>query len=147
MAELKTKPTNASVSEFYKEIEDPQKRKDCKALGKIMRQVTQKRPKVWGTSMIGFGRYDYTYASGRSGSWFLCGYAPRKRDLTIYIMAGFGRMDDLLAKLGKHKHSKSCLYIKKLDDIDVDVLKEMISRSIAFLEERYGDGTSPARCD
>lgn len=130
MAELKTKPTTKSVTEFISSIEDEQKRKDCRTVMKIMKEVTGKRPKMWGAGMVGYGSYHYKYASGREGDWFVSGFAPRKGDLTLYIMAGFGRYDVLMKKLGEHKTGKSCLYIKKVDDIDLDVLRELIECSV-----------------
>jgi len=137
MAEPKTLPTSASVRDFLDDIEDDQKRRDCKAVAKLMRRVTGKSPKMWGTGIVGFGTYHYRYASGREGDWPLVGFAPRKRDLTLYIMAGFDRHEALMKKLGKHSTGKSCLYIKTLDDVNLDVLEELIAASVKLVSQRY----------
>jgi hypothetical protein len=129
MAELKTKQTKASVSRFLNAIEDPKRRKDCKTVAKIMKEVTGHPPKMWGESIVGYGTYRYKYASGREGDWMLTGFAPRKQALTLYIMAGFRQYDALLKKLGKFKTGKACLYVKSLEDVDLDVLRELIDRS------------------
>ncbi|MEW6743484.1 MAG: DUF1801 domain-containing protein [Planctomycetota bacterium] len=130
MAEMKTKPTGASVEAFLDRLTDEARREDCYALLKIMQQATKARPKMWGPSIVGFGDYHYKYASGREGDWFLVGFSPRKQDLTLYVMAGAERYPELLEKLGKHKTGKSCLYIKRLADIDLKVLSELIRRSL-----------------
>jgi hypothetical protein len=129
MADVKTKPTGESVHAFIASLDDAQKRKDCTTLIKLMKEVTGEPPKMWG-SMIGFGHYHYVYESGREGDTFVTGFAPRKQNLTLYIMGGFTRHDDLLEKLGKFKIAKACLYIKKLDDVDSSVLKTLIKRSV-----------------
>jgi hypothetical protein len=118
MAELKTHPTNKSVKDFIDGIDDAGVRRECRAIMKIMRKVTKARPKMWGSSMVGYGRYHYTYASGREGEWFTAGFSPRAQNLTLYLMSGFREYAALIKKLGKHKTGKSCLYIKRLDDID-----------------------------
>jgi hypothetical protein len=130
MAELKTKKTNASVAAFLNSIEDPQKRKDSKAIAKIMREITGEKPKMWGEGIVGYGSYHYRYASGQEGDWFLTGFSPRKQALTLYIMSGFYKEEPLLEKLGKFKTGKSCLYVKKLDDVDMTTLKQLIRRSV-----------------
>ena len=137
MAEPKTLPTSASVRDFLDDIEDDQKRRDCKAVAKLMRRVTGKSPKMWGTGIVGFGTYHYRYASGREGDWPLVGFAPRKRDLTLYIMAGFDRHEALMKKLGKHSTGKSCLYIKTLDDVNLEVLEDLIAASVKLVSQRY----------
>lgn len=129
MAELKTKPTSESVDDFVAAIPDPSRRADCAQLVTLMKKVTGERPQMWGASMVGFGSYEYHYASGRSGTWFTVGFSPRKNDLTIYLARGFDQVGDLLARLGKHKIGKSCLYVKRLGDVDVDVLAQMLARS------------------
>ena len=139
MAEPKTKPTAMRVSDFLNAIADSGKRSDCKAIAKMMRQATGKRAKMWGTSMVGYGSYRYKYASGREGEWFECGFAPRARDITLYIMPGFKKHAALMNKLGKHKTGKSCLYIRRLADVDTDVLQELISESVAEMRRRYPD--------
>ena len=135
MAELKTRRTNASVKAFLDRVADVGRRKDCQTLVRMMKQATGAQPKMWGPSIVGFGDYRVTYANGRENDWFLVGFSPRKQDLTLYIMAGFDHHDALLAKLGKCKTSKSCLYIKRLSDIDQTVLQELISASIRRLKK------------
>ena len=129
MAELKTKKNDQDVNAFLDRIEDEKKRQDSKAILKLMQDVTGEAPTMWGDSIVGFGSYDYKYASGREGNWFLTGFAPRKQNLTLYIMSGFEAYDDLMAKLGKYKTGKSCLYIKKIEDIDMQVLSELVRQS------------------
>jgi hypothetical protein len=136
MAELKTKPNDGSVEDFLDAIPDAEKRRDSRALVKLMREVAKAEPKLWGPSIVGFGSYHYKYASGREGDWFLTGFSPRKRDLTLYIMAGFGRSDELLERLGKHKTGKSCLYVKRLADLDPAVLRELIRRSVEHVAKK-----------
>ena len=122
MAELKTRPTSASVAAFLKTVADDERRKDCQTLVKLMKQATGAPAKMWGPSIVGFGTYRYVYASGRQGDWPLVGFSPRKQDLTLYIMAGFARYAALMKQLGKHKSGKSCLYLKRLGDVDMAVL-------------------------
>ena len=129
MAEPKTRRTGASVTEFLKGVE-PKRRADCKVVARLMRQITGKRPEMWGPSIVGYGTYTYRYASGREGQWPTVGFSPRKQDLTLYIMAGFRRYETLLAKLGKFKTGRSCLYIKKLEDVDLRVLETLIRESV-----------------
>ena len=135
MAELKTKLTDASVEDFLNTVENEQKRKDCFEILKIMKQVTKETPKMWGTSIVGFGRYHYKGASGREGDWMLTGFSPRKQNLTLYLMGGFDAHKDLLKKLGKYKTSVGCLYIKKLDDVDKKVLKELVTESVNTMKK------------
>lgn len=136
MAEMKTKPTQSSVSAFLNRIEDDQRRKDCERVARIMQRVTKARPRMWGASIVGFGEYHYRYDSGREGDWFLTGFSPRKGDLTLYISSGFEGQPDLMRRLGRHKTGRSCLYIRKLDDIDLDVLTELIERGVRNLAAR-----------
>ena len=134
MAELKTKKNEQDVIAFLDNVEDEKKRQDSRAILKLMQEVTSEEPKMWGDSIIGFGDYHYKYASGREGDWFLTGFSPRKQNLTLYIMAGFEAYDDLMARLGKYKTGKSCLYIKKIEDVNLDVLRDLVrlsSRHIA----------------
>lgn len=133
--ELKTKLNDASVDDFINTVKDEQTRADCFEIAKIMKQVTKAEPKMWGTSIIGFGTYHYKGASGREGDWMLVGFSPRKQNLTLYIMAGFDRYDELLKKLGKFSTGKSCLYIKKLADIDKKVLKELVTESVKVMKQ------------
>ena len=135
MAELKTKRTGSSVAAFLDKLPDESRRKDCQALIRIMKHAVKAEPKMWGSSIIGFGDYRYKYASGRENDWFLVGFSPRKQDLTLYIMAGFDRFDALLATLGKYKTGKSCLYIKRLSDIDLPVLEALIAASVKHLKQ------------
>ena len=138
MAELKTKPTKVSVAAFLKKVPDEQKRKDAAAVINLMREATKAEPVMWGTSIIGFGSYRYTYANGREGDWPIVGLSPRKQNLTIYIMAGFTEYEDLLAKLGKHSTGSSCLYVKRLADIDMPTLKKLITKSVASMKKKHG---------
>ena len=133
MAELKTKQTKESVEKFLNNLADDQRRKDCFRLLEIMKAATKAEPAMWGTSIVGFGRYQYAYKSGRELEWFLTGFSPRKQDLTLYIMGGVERYPSLMKKLGKHKMGKSCLYIKKLEDVDLTTLKQLIKQSLADL--------------
>ena len=134
-ADNKTQPTNKDVAAFLEQVEPEQKRQDCQAILEMMQQATKADPKMWGDSMIGFGEYHYKYASGREGDWFLTGFAPRKQNISLYIMAGFKRYEELMGKLGKYKTGKSCLYINKLADVDEAVLKELIQLSASYVEE------------
>lgn len=130
MAELKTKATDASVEAFLHGVESEKKREDAFAILALMAEVTGEPAKLWGSSIIGFGSYHYKYASGHEGDACLTGFSPRKQNLVLYILAGFDQYDTLLAKLGKHKTGKSCLYINKLADIDQDVLRELVTQSV-----------------
>ena len=133
--ELKTKINDASVDDFLNSVTDEQKREDCFEILRLMEQVTQEQPKMWGASIVGFGSYHYKGASGREGDWLLTGFSPRKGNLTLYILGGFDLHQDLLKKLGKHKTSVGCLYIKKLEDVDQDVLKELVTESIKTMKK------------
>lgn len=137
MAEVKTKVTKASVDKFLKSIEDERVRDDCYQIVDIMKKVTRAEPKMWGESIVGFGSYHYKYASGREGDWMLTGFSPRKQNITVYIMSGFEEYGDLLKILGKHSTSKSCLYIKKIEDVDTTVLKKLIAESVKKMRKMY----------
>lgn len=137
MATLKTKPTEASVKDFLDQVETEQRKADCFELLQISSEVTGEPAKMWGDNMVGFGKYHYKYKSGHEGAWFLTGFSPRKQNLTVYIMAGFRDYELLLKELGKHKTSSSCLYIKRLDDIDREVLKKLISTSVEDMRKKY----------
>lgn len=137
MAELKTKPSNKSVKAFVDALPDERKRRDARAVMKLMKNATGKQPKLWGTNMVGYGLYRYEYASGHAGEWFVTGFAPRKQNLTIYIMSGFSKFKPLMKKLGKYKTGKSCLYLNKLDDVDKDVLQELITKSVELMAKQY----------
>ena len=130
MAELKTKETTASVSAFLNQIADEGRREDCLAVVEIMRAVTKEEPKMWGSSIVGFGRYHFKYESGREGDWMITGFSPRKGDLTLYLMGGFDKFPDLMKNLGKYKTGKGCLYIKKLAEVDTKVLRKLVKESV-----------------
>lgn len=130
MAELKTKPTTASVTKFLNGVTDKTRRDDCFAVLKMMREVTKEEPAMWGSSIVGFGRYHYKYESGREGEWPITGFSPRKGDLTLYFMPGFDIAPELMERLGKYKTGKSCLYLKKLADVDSKVLKQLITKAV-----------------
>lgn len=130
MAELKTKLNDASVTDFLNKIKNEDQRKDSFEILKIMQQVTKQEPKMWGSSIIGFGNVHLKYASGRELDWFTLGFSPRKANMSLYLTGGLESYTDLLAKLGKHKTGGGCLYITKLKDVDIKVLKEIIKQSV-----------------
>jgi len=130
MSEPKTKPTQENVLDFLARISDDRRRKDCLSILELMKAATGAEPVMWGTSIIGFGRYKYRYESGRQDEWPIIGFSPRKNDLTLYILRSFDRYENLMARLGKYKTGKSCLYLKRLDDVDLSVLKELIEESV-----------------
>ena len=134
-AELKTKVNDASVTKFLDSVADEQKRNDCFEILKMMKQVTKEEPKMWGASIVGFGSYHYKGKSGREGDWMLTGFSPRKQNLTLYLMGGFESHATLLEKLGKFTTSVGCLYIKKLDDVDRKVLKELVQASVKRMKQ------------
>lgn len=136
MAEPKTKATKNSVAAFVKKIPDAQRRADTQAVIALMKDATKHDPVMWGPSIIGFGSYRYEYASGRTGDWMLIGLSPRKQTLVLYIMPGFDDRAGLMKKLGPHKTGKSCLYIKRLSDIDMAVLKKIVTGSLAQMKKR-----------
>lgn len=137
MAELKTKPTDNDVLKFLHSVPDEQKRKDCFELLELMKKVSDEDPKMWGAAIIGFGSYHYKYESGREGDWFLTGFSPRKQNISLYIMPGFDRYDELMNRLGKYKTGKSCLYISQLNQIKLDVLEELIRKSVDYMKKKY----------
>ncbi|MFN1834577.1 DUF1801 domain-containing protein [Balneola sp. MJW-20] len=137
MAELKTRKNDLSVRDYLNAITDPRRKEDCLRIYAIMKESTGDEGSMWGESIIGFGSYHYVYASGREGDWMLTGFSNRVQSITIYIMSGFKKYEFLLNKLGKYKTGKSCLYIKSIDDIDEEVLKNLISESVAYLREKY----------
>ena len=134
MAQLKTQPNKGDVTDFLNSVENDTKREDSFTILELMKEATGEEPVMWGDSIIGFGTYRYKYASGREAEWFLTGFSPRVQNLTLYIMDGFEEYDDLLGKLGKHSTGKSCLYVKRLENIDLDILKEMIAKSVAHMQ-------------
>ena len=139
MAELKTKPNHNSVKKFVDAVEPEVRRKDAREVLAIMKDVTGETPRMWGDKIVGFGSYRYRYESGTTGEWPLTGFSPTKTGLTLYIMSGFSRCDELMAKLGKHKTGKSCLYINRLEQIDPKVLRRLVKESVAYLKKRWKD--------
>ncbi len=137
MATMKTIKNEDSVSAFIENVEDERKREDCRMLIKIMSQITGSQAAMWGSSIVGFGSYHYRYASGREGDFFLTGFSPRKQNLTVYVMPGFSQYDSLMQKLGKHKVGKSCLYMKKLEDVDIRILTRLIDESVQEMRRKY----------
>jgi hypothetical protein len=137
MAELKTKENKTSVTVFLNGIEDRQKRADCKAIAKMMRDATGRRAKMWGTAIVGFDKYDYKYESGRSGTFKITGFSPRAQNISVYIMPGFKKFGALMKKLGKYKTGKPCLYIKRLADVDQKVLSRLIIDSVKEMRRIY----------
>ena len=137
MSENKTKPNRQSVASFIGSLEPLDRRRDCRTVLRLMQEATRVKPKMWGTSVVGFGAYHYKYDSGRQGEWFVTGFSPRKQDLTLYLMAGVERYPDLLKKLGKHKIGRSCLYLKRLDDVNLGVLKTLIGESVRYVRKTY----------
>ena len=133
MAELKTKLTGEPVKEFLEKVDSPQKKADCYTVMALMEKATGSPAEMWADSIVGFGRYHYKYASGREADWMLTGFSPRKQNLTLYIMSGFDRYAELMSRLGKFKTGKSCLYLKTLADVDMDVLEELIKESVAHM--------------
>jgi hypothetical protein len=140
MAEAKTIPTNASVSDYIASRANEEQQADCKQLMSMMKRVTGQMPKMWGPSMVGYGSYRYTYESGRSGEFFLTGFAIRSREMVVYLVPYDDSLNALLDRLGKHKMGKSCLYFKRLADLDLEVLEQLIVESIAELKRRYPSG-------
>ena len=133
MAELKTKRNDGSVEAFLNNVSDPKKRQDSFAVLDLMQQVTGEEPVMWGDSIVGFGSYHYSTKSGQEGDWFLTGFSPRAQSLTLYIMSGFDQYDELMSKLGKYKTGKACLYVKKIEDVDTDVLRELVRLSAEYI--------------
>lgn len=129
MADLKTARNDGDVHAYLSSVENDKKREDSFKVLELMGEITGFEPQMWGGSIIGFGSYHYKYESGREGDWFLTGFAPRKQSLTLYIMGGFDEYAELMEKLGKYKTGKSCLYIKKLEDVNIDVLKALVKKS------------------
>ncbi|MEL6686839.1 MAG: DUF1801 domain-containing protein [Pseudomonadota bacterium] len=137
----KTQPMELKPSDYLDAISDPQRQADCRQIHAIMQAASGEDPKIWGSSlksgMVGFGDYHYVYESGREGDFFRTGYSNRAANISIYVMPGYQDFDDELSRLGKHKMGKSCLYIKRLSDVDVDVLEEIIRKGLAIMAEKY----------
>ena len=138
MVENKTKMTEASVSGYLSAIEDEGRRKDCEALAQLMTRATRMQPKMWGTSIVGYGNYHYKYPSGHEGDSCLTGFSSRKAAITVYAMGDFPGKQDLLGRLGKHKMGKGCIYINKLSDVDTKVLEQIVASTVAELKRMYG---------
>lgn len=138
MVENKTKATDASVEGYIASRANEQQRADCKELMALFKRVTRQRPKMWGPSIVGYGSYEYTYESGRTGEAPLAGFAIRGKELVVYLLAEGEKQKSLLAKVGKHKMGKSCLYFKQLADLDTSVLERLVAGSIAGMKRRYG---------
>lgn len=134
MSELKTQEKDQSVKAFLDTVDSDQKRRDSYTIAALMEKISGSPAKMWGGSIVGFGRYHYRYASGREADWMLTGFSPRKQNLTLYIMSGFDQYDDLLSRLGKFKTGKACLYVKSLADVDLAVLEELIQRSVEHMK-------------
>ena len=143
MAELKTKPTDASIDEYLASRASPEQLVDCKAIMAMCKRITKQQPKMWGPSIVGYGSYAYRYESGHSGQACLTGFAIRGKELVVYLVADGAEGAELLAKLGKHKMGKSCLYFKRLADLDVKVLEALIAGSVAGLRRRYRNAATP----
>lgn len=137
MADAKTKPNDQSVDAYVEAVADEARRQDCRALITLMSGVTKCEPKMWGTGIVGFGTYHYKYDSGHEGDACLTGFASRKGDISIYLMGGCEGHETLLAKLGKHKMGKACLYVRRLSDIALPVLQQLVAHSVAEVKRRY----------
>jgi hypothetical protein len=137
MAELKTKLNYGNVEAYLNAVENEKKRQDAFTILELMQKVTGEEPKMWGDSIVGFGIYHYKSESGREGDWFLTGFAPRKQNLTLYIMPGFERYNEVMQSLGKYKTGKSCLYINKIEDIDLETLEELVKQSFEFMQKDH----------
>lgn len=127
MAEPKTRPTRASAARFVAGVESEVRRRDAERLLELFEAVTGEEPVMWGDSIVGFGSYEFEYETGRTGTWLRVGFSPRKANLTLYLLGGFDELGELLARLGRHRLGKSCLYITRLDDVELDVLGELIA--------------------
>jgi hypothetical protein len=134
MAEIKTKQNDSCVTDFLNSVSDEKKRQDSFTILELMQEVTGAQPKMWGDSIVGFGTYHYKYASGREGDWFLVGFSPRKQNLTLYIMSGLDQSENLLQDLGKYTTGKSCQYINRVADIDLQTLQKLVERSVEHME-------------
>jgi hypothetical protein len=139
MSELKTKRTKESVAAFLKSIPDEGRRRDAKAVLAMMEQITKKKAAMWGTSIVGFDTHHYKYASGQEAEWPVAAFSPRKTNLTVYLMPGFDGRSELMAKLGKHTTGKSCLYIKRLEDVHLPTLKALIRESVKWAKRRQAE--------
>ncbi|MBT8108241.1 MAG: DUF1801 domain-containing protein [Gammaproteobacteria bacterium] len=137
MADNKTQPTKASVTAYINAIEGAERRADARKLAAMMRKATRKRARMWGPSIVGYGTYHYKYESGREGDFMITGFSSRKQALTVYILPGFEKFNALMGKLGKYKTGRSCLYIKRLSEVDEKVLERLIDESVQYMREHY----------
>jgi len=137
MSEIKTRLNDKDLDEFLNSIENRKRSEDTNKIIDIMKKVTSHEPKMWGDSIIGFDTYHYKYKTGREGDWLAIGVAPRKQNISLYLMNGFNEYEDLLSKLGKHKVGKACLYINKIEDINIKILEELIAKSYKSVKEMY----------
>jgi hypothetical protein len=137
MSELKTKPTDMSVDEFIASVDHPTRRTDAQTLNQLFKDLTGWQPQMWGPTMIGYGSYHYKYETGHKGNMLATGFSPRKTNQVLYVMPGYANFGHILDRLGKHKMGKSCLYINKLADIDLDVLGELIKAGLRDLAKKY----------
>ncbi|MGA7992271.1 MAG: DUF1801 domain-containing protein [Thermoanaerobaculia bacterium] len=137
MAENKTKVTEASVEKYFSAIEDPARRRDCEALAKLMTKATRQPPKMWGPSIVGFGSYHYKYESGREGDMCLVGFSSRKGDISVYGLTRSPEHEELFSRLGEHKTGKGCLYIRRLADVDLEVLERLVAGSIGKMKGKH----------
>ncbi|WP_417589833.1 DUF1801 domain-containing protein [Owenweeksia hongkongensis] len=135
MSELKTKKNDKDPMEFIASVENEKRKADSRVVMDLMEKITGEKGTMWGPSIVGYGSYHYKYASGREGDWMITGFSPRKQSLTLYIMPGFDRYEELMGKLGKYKTGKSCLYINKLEDVDIDVLEQLVSLSVKHMKK------------
>ena len=138
MTQRKTSQNEGDVNAFIDAVENPRRRADARQLLELMQTVTGEPPKMWGPSIVGFGKYHYRYASGREGDSLVVGFSPRKQNLVIYIMPGFSDYGELLGKLGKFRTGRSCLYVNKLDDVDLQLLEQLVRESVEEMKRRYG---------
>lgn len=138
MAELKTKPSKNSITQFINQIENKTRKADSKVILKMMQDITKTKATLWGPAIVGFGSYHYKYASGCEGDWMKTGFSPRKSYISVYLLDGFDKYQGLLEKLGKHKRGKSCLNINKLADVDIDILEKLIRKSYQHMTAKYG---------
>ncbi len=138
MAENKTRPTDANVDAYLSAIEDDARRKDCEAISALMAKITRCPPRMWGTGIVGFDSYHYKYVSGHEGDACVTGFASRKGDISVYLSASGAEQEALLARLGRHKMGKACLYIRRLSDVDMGVFEQLIAGSVVEVKQRYG---------
>jgi len=137
MAELKTVPNDHDVAEFIAQLADEQRQAECQVLLPLMAEASGESPRMWGDAIVGYGSYHYVYPSGREGDWLMVGFSPRKRDLTIYLLSGFEPLAPWMDGLGRYKTSKSCLYLRRLEDIHLPTLTEMVRQAVAYLRRTY----------